>query len=270
MSLTDSQIERFSRHIILEGVGLAGQEKLQAAKVLLVGAGGLGSPAALYLAAAGIGTIGVADGDTVDLTNLQRQVIHHTADLGRMKVASAAEKMRAIHPDLRVRQYPERITADNALEIMAGYDFVIDATDSFASKFLLNDAAYFARKPLSHAGILRFEGQLMTILPGETACYRCLFHAPPPGDVPNCSSAGVLGVLPGAIGALQAAEAIKYILGLGDLLTNALLTADLLAMRFRRVSIRRNPACPLCGTPPRITSLQDLARRTCDLSGGAA
>ncbi len=268
MNLSEEQIERFSRHIILEEVGLEGQEKLQAASVLVVGLGGLGSPAALYLSAAGIGTLGFVDSDKVDISNLQRQVIHHTADIGRLKVESAADKARAINPDIDVQTYPVRINADNALEIMDGYDFIIDATDSFESKFLLNDAAYFGRKPLSHGGILRFEGQLMTILPDETACYRCLFHAPPEGDIPNCSQAGVLGVLPGTIGSLQATEAIKYLLNRGDLLTDALLTADLLAMRFRRVNIRRNPECPLCGEHPTIKALEEITRTMCEMKEG--
>ncbi len=266
MNLTDSQIERYSRHIILEQVGLAGQEALGRAKVLIVGAGGLGSPAALYLGAAGVGTLGIADADAVDLSNLQRQVIHHTADVGRPKVESAAERIRALNPEVTVRAYPERVRAANALAIMRDYDFVIDGTDSFAAKFLLNDAAYFAGKPLSHAGILRFEGQLTTIRPGASACYRCLFREPPPaGAVPSCSQAGVLGVLAGVVGCLQATEAIKYILGLGELLTDSLLTYDALAMRFRKVAVRRSPDCPLCGDRPSIKELVDPEEAACEL-----
>lgn len=269
MNLTDEQVERYSRHIILEQIGAAGQEKLLASKVLIVGAGGLGSPAALYLAAAGVGTLGIADADVVDLSNLQRQVIHHTSDVGTSKAASAAARIRAINPDVRVREHPVRVQASNAQGILRDYDFVIDGTDSFASKFLLNDAAWFARKPLSHAGILRFEGQLMTILPGESACYRCLFREPPPqGSVPSCSQAGVLGVLAGVIGCLQATEAIKHLLGVGDLLTNALLIYDALAMRFRKVPFRRNPECPLCGENPTVTELADAPEQVCDLSKG--
>ncbi len=269
MNLTDEQVERYSRHIILEQIGAAGQKKLLAAKVLIVGAGGLGSPAALYLAAAGVGTLGIADADAVELSNLQRQVIHHTADVGTAKVASAAARIRSINPDVRVREHPVRVQASNARDILRDYDFVIDGTDSFASKFLLNDAAWFARKPLSHAGILRFEGQLMTILPGESACYRCLFREPPPqGSVPSCSQAGVLGVLAGVIGCLQATEAIKHLLGVGDLLTDALLTYDALSMRFRKVPFRRNPECPLCGKNPAVTELADAPEQVCDLGKG--
>lgn len=267
MSLTDPQIERYSRHIILKEVGVAGQEKLLAAKVLLIGAGGLGAPAALYLAAAGVGTIGLVDGDRVDLTNLQRQVIHHTPDVGTDKVQSAATKMRALNPDVTVHTHKMLAQADNILELIRPYDFVLDGTDNFAAKFLVNDACYFARKPFSHAGILRFDGQLMTIVPGQSACYRCLFQAPPPpGAVPSCSQAGVLGVLAGVIGTLQATEAIKGVLGRGELLTNQLLTYNAWRMEFRKIAVRRNPRCPLCGAQPEITSLRDEAAPVCDLT----
>ncbi|MFO7534905.1 MAG: HesA/MoeB/ThiF family protein [Kiritimatiellia bacterium] len=266
MSLTDQQVERYSRHILLQEVGGRGQEKLLAGKVLLVGAGGLGSPAALYLAAAGVGTIGIMDADVVDLSNLQRQVIHATADVGRPKVESAAEKLRAINPDVTVRTYPERLAAVNALGVLGDYDFVIDGTDSFASKFLVADACHFAGKPYSHAGILRFDGQCMTVLPGQTACYRCVFAQPPPaGAVPSCSQAGVLGVLAGVIGTLQATEAIKYLLGAGELLTNRLLVYNALKLTFRTVRINRNEKCPLCGTAPTLTALRDEAPAVCSL-----
>jgi molybdopterin-synthase adenylyltransferase len=266
MSLTESQIERYSRHIILPEVGGKGQEKLLAGKVLLVGAGGLGCPAGLYLAAAGVGTLGLMDGDVVDLSNLQRQVAHHTPDLGKPKVESAAEKFRAINPDVTVRAYRERLTAANALPILRDYDFVIDGTDNFASKFLVADACHFAGKPYTHAGILRFNGQLMTVLPGKTACYRCVFNAPPPpGAVPSCSQAGVLGVLAGVIGTLQATEAVKFLLGQGELLTDKLLVYDGLRANFRTVSLKRNPKCPLCGEAPTITELKDEAAAACDL-----
>ena len=269
MELSDAQIERYSRHIIIEQVGVSGQEKLLSAKVLIVGAGGLGSPAALYLAAAGIGTIGIADADRVDLSNLQRQIIHHTADVGLEKARSAEAKMKAINPDVNVRVHPHYLRADNAIEIIKDYDFVIDGTDNFASKFLINDACFFARKPYSHAGILKFDGQLMTVLPGETACYRCIFDAPPPANaVPSCSRAGVLGVLAGVVGSLQATEAIKFVLGLGGLLTDALLTYDALQMNFRKVALRRNPRCRLCGASPAITQLRDEAQPVCDLKKG--
>ena len=266
MSLTEQQMERYSRHIILEQVGGAGQEKLLASKVLIIGAGGLGAPAAVYLAAAGIGTIGVVDGDKVDLSNLQRQIIHHTPDVGKDKVLSAESKMRAINPDVRVRTYNKRVGADNVRGIIREYDFVIDGTDNFPAKFLVNDACYFEGKPFSHAGILRFDGQLITVLPGQTTCYRCIFGAPPPANaVPSCSQAGVLGVLAGVIGSLQATEAIKYLLGIGELLTGALLTYNALTMQFRKVRLDRNPDCPLCGKKPRITELKDEEQIVCDL-----
>jgi len=268
VNLTEAQIERYSRHIILSEVGGKGQEKLLAGKVLLVGAGGLGSPAGLYLAAAGIGTIGVIDADVVDVTNLQRQVIHFTANLGQPKVDSAAEKMRAINPDVNVVTYHDRLTAANALEILADYDFVIDGTDNFPSKFLVADACHFSGTPYSHAGILRFDGQIMSVLPGESACYRCVFDAPPPkGAVPSCSQAGVLGVLAGVIGTLQATEAVKYLLGKGDLLTDSLLVYNALKTNFRKVGLKRNAKCPLCGEHPSITELKDEEQAVCDLAG---
>ena len=266
MALSDKQIERYSRHIILEQVGGVGQEKLLGSSVLIIGAGGLGSPAGLYLAAAGVGTIGIVDADKVDMTNLQRQIIHHTADVDTEKVVSAKAKINAVNPDVTVNTYPVLAKADNIRSIVSEYDFVLDGTDNFAAKFLINDACYFERKPYSHAGILRFEGQLMTILPGESTCYRCVFDSPPPsGSVPSCSQAGVLGVLAGVIGSLQAAEAIKYILGLGDLLADTLLTCSLLDMQFRKVPLKRNPDCPICGDNPRITELTDEAQPVCDL-----
>lgn len=277
MDLTEEQIERYSRHIILPEVGGKGQEKLLDGSVLLVGAGGLGSPAALYLAAAGIGRIGLIDGDVVDLSNLQRQIAHTTGDLGRPKTESAREKMQAINPDIRVDTFQERLTSSNALSVLRDYDFVIDGTDNFSSKFLVADACHFAGKPYSHAGILRFQGQTITVLPGRTTCYRCVFNSPPPpGAVPSCSQAGVLGVLAGVVGAIQATEAIKFLLGIGELLTNSLLVYDALTMRFRNVSLSRNRGCPLCGANPSITELQDAApAAACDLrpagrSDGAA
>lgn len=266
MSLTDAQIERYSRHILLPEVGGRGQEKLLAGRVLLVGAGGLGSPAALYLAAAGVGTLGLIDADVVDLSNLQRQIIHSMADLGHPKAESAANKMRALNPDVRVSTYHARLTAANALELLKEYDFVIDGTDNFPSKFLVADACHFAGKPYSHAGILRFDGQTMTVRPGVSACYRCVFNAPPPaGAVPSCSQAGVLGVLAGIMGALQATETIKYLLGQGDLLTDSLLVYNALKTTFRKVGLKRNPKCPLCGAAPVITELKDEAPAVCDL-----
>ena len=269
MELTEQQIERYSRHIILEQVGGGGQEKLLSSKVLIVGAGGLGSPAALYLAAAGVGTIGLIDADKVDLTNLQRQIIHFTADVGVEKVKSAQAKINAMNPDVTVKTYKQWARADNIGEIVREYDFVIDGTDNFPTKFLINDACYFEKVAFSHAGILRFDGQLITVIPDESACYRCLFEGPPPvGAVPSCSQAGVLGVLAGIIGSLQATEAIKYLLGLGDLLTNSLLTYDAMKMNFRKLNLSRNPDCPLCGDNPKITELFDEEQAVCDLKEG--
>jgi len=266
VSLNERQIERYSRQIILEEVGGTGQEKLLSSKVLIVGAGGLGAPAALYLAAAGVGTIGIVDYDKVDLTNLQRQIIHYTSDIGTDKVNSAKAKIQAINPDVTVRIHQARLTAENISEIIHQYDFVIDGTDNFPAKFLINDACYFEKIPFSHAGILRFDGQLITVLPGETTCYRCIFRSPPPaGVVPSCSQAGVIGALAGVIGSLQAAEAIKYLLGIGSLLTNTLLTYNTLTMEFRKVWLNRNPNCPLCGKNPQITELMDQEQVVCDL-----
>ena len=258
MELTEQQIERYSRQIILEEIGEIGQKKLLSSKVLIIGIGGLGSAAGLYLAAAGIGTIGIADYDKVELTNIQRQVIHFTSDIDTEKVDSAKAKIQAINPDVIVQTHQTRVTAENISAIIRQYDFIIDGTDNFPAKFLVNDACYFEKKPFSHAGILRFDGQLITILPGETTCYRCIFNSPPPaGVVPSSSEAGVLGVLAGVIGMLQATEAIKYLLGIGDLLTNALLVYNALEMRFYKVKLNRNPNCPLCGGNPQITKLKD-------------
>jgi molybdopterin/thiamine biosynthesis adenylyltransferase len=220
----------------------------------------------LYLAAAGVGTIGIIDADKVDVTNLQRQIIHHTEDVGVDKVRSAEAKMRAINPDVTVKTYREWAKAENIREIIREYDFVLDGTDNFPAKFLVNDACYFEKIPFSHAGILRFDGQLMTVIPGETACYRCIFHCPPPVDaVPSCSQAGVLGVLAGVIGSLQATETIKYILGTGDLLTNTLLVYNALKMDFRKVRLQPNPDCPLCGSDPEIRELKDEDQLVCDM-----
>ncbi len=268
MALTEEQIQRYSRNIILEQIGGEGQEKLLASKVLIVGVGGLGSPAALYLAAAGVGTIGLLDGDQVDLTNLQRQIIHHTNDVGKRKVASAKKRIRAINPDVTVRTYDVWARADSIRDIIKAYDFVIDATDNFPAKFLINDACYFERIPFSHGGILQFEGQLMTIIPGQTACYRCLFPGPPPAKaVAPCGQAGVLGVLPGVVGSLQATEAIKYLLGIGELLTGSLLTYNALTTDFRKVPAKRRADCALCGRNATITALTDEGKMTCNRKG---
>jgi molybdopterin/thiamine biosynthesis adenylyltransferase len=235
---------------------------------MIIGAGGLGSPIALYLAAAGVGTIGIADADLVELSNLQRQIAHQTKDIGVPKVLSAREKMEAMNPDVRVNTYHEWISAANILNIIEKYDFVIDGTDNFAAKFLINDACVLAGKPYSHGGILHFVGQTLTFIPGQSACYRCIFPTPPPKDaIPTCSQAGVLGVLPGVIGMIQATEALKYLLGMGELLASRLLIYDALAMTFRTVQVRRNAHCPICGENPTITELKDEldALNVCDL-----
>ena len=238
MNLNDEQIERYSRHIILQGVGGEGQEKLLNGKVLIIGAGGLGAPVALYLAAAGVGTIGIIDADVVDISNLQRQVIHFTPDIGRPKVDSAKEKMNQINPDVEVITYHDFFTKDNALDIIKDYDFIVDGTDSFPSKFLINDACVLGNKPFSHGGILRFDGQTMTHVPGS-ASYRCVFKKQPPKNaVPTCSQAGVFGAVAGMLGTIQAAEAIRFLTGVGDLLTNRILIFDALNMKFRTVNVK--------------------------------
>lgn len=245
--LTATQKERYARHLMLEGVGEEGQEKLLAGSVLVVGAGGLGSPALLYLAAAGVGRLGIADGDLLEVSNLQRQIIHRTAGLGTAKTASAQAALQSLNPDSCVELYSERVTAENVAALLAGYDFVIDATDNFEAKFLLNDACVAAGKAYSHGGILRFSGQTLTVLPGKSPCYRCIFPEAPEDEVAvACSKAGVLGVLPGIIGTIQATEAIKYLLGIGDLLAGRLLTYDAAALKFREIPVRRNPRCPAC------------------------
>lgn len=270
MNFSDSQVERYSRHLILDEVGLEGQQKLLNSSVLIIGAGGLGSPAALYLAAAGVGTIGIADADEVDLSNLQRQVIHTTADLGKSKVESAKETIEAINPDVEVVCYDEFIVAANIEEIIEDYDFIIDGVDNFPTKYLINDACVLNEKAFSHAGILRFEGQTFTYDPTnpESACYRDLYPEPPPADaVPSCSQAGVLGVLGGILGTIQATEAIKCILGTGDLLVNRLMHYDAKKMDFRTFKFKRNKHW-LPGAPhPTITELLDHQIPTCDLKG---
>ncbi|PAF45513.1 HesA/MoeB/ThiF family protein [Helicobacter sp. 11S02629-2] len=247
MALNEEQKQRYLRHLMLEDVGVEGQEKLQAAKVLVIGAGGLGSPVLLYLTAAGIGNIGVLDFDKVDISNLQRQVIHRTADIDVPKVESAKAKMNALNPEVKVDTYQVKLDSKNALELFSKYDFIIDATDNFAGKFLINDAAFLAKKPLSHAGVLKYRGQAMTILPGESACFACAFDAPPPVELNSYFKAGLFGVVPGLLGCVQASEAIKYFLGVGDLLLNTLLTADLKTMEFRRVEVKKDSECRVCG-----------------------
>lgn len=265
MKLTNEQIERYSRQIILKEVGGKGQEKLLNSKVLVIGAGGLGSPALLYLASAGVGTIGIVDGDKVDITNLQRQVIHFTEDVNKEKIYSAKEKIEKINPDVKVITYNTRVNASNIREIIREFDFIIDGTDNFPAKFLINDACFFEKKPFSHGGILRFQGQTLTYLP-ENACYRCIFDTPPPkGLVPTCSEAGIIGVMAGLLGVIQASEAIKYILSTGQLLTNKLLFIDLLNLEFRTINFKRNKNCPLCGENPTIRDLIDYEAAVCDI-----
>ncbi len=267
---TEEQLERYSRHILLQEIGVEGQEKLLKSKVLIIGAGGLGSPAALYLAAAGVGTIGIADADIVELSNLQRQIIHFTEDLNLKKVASAKDKIKRISPDTEVETYHVFIKADNAQDIIKNYDFIIDGTDSFATKFLINDACIFEKKPFSHGGILRFRGQATTVIPYISACYRCMFDTPPPADsVPTCSQAGILGSVAGMLGTIQATEALKFITGCGDLLMDTLLTFDALSMDFRNITLSKNDNCRVCSDHPEITRVTDEEQVACDLSKGA-
>lgn len=244
---TEEELRRYSRQILLDGFGEEGQSRLRDGRVLIVGSGGLGSPAAYYLAAAGVGFIGIADGDRVDTSNLQRQILHNTADLGRLKVESAKEKLTKLNPGVRITAYPERLTPENASDIISPYDFVVEATDSYSTKYLVNDTCVALGKPFCLGGILKLEGQAMTHLPG-TACYRCLFPVPPnPEDVPTASQVGVLGSAVGIVGSVQATEVIKYLTGIGRLLTDRLLSVDAATMAFSTVAIRRNPACPICG-----------------------
>lgn len=263
---TEEQLERYSRHILLQDVGVEGQAKLMDAKVLVVGAGGLGAPIALYLAAAGIGKIGIVDGDSVDLSNLQRQVIHFEKDINTPKVDSAKEKMLAINPEIEVETYQECLRADNIREIIRGYDFLVDGTDNFPTKFLVNDACVMEDIPFSHGGILRFDGQTMTVVPGKSACYRCAFRQPPPPDaVPTCSQAGVLGAIAGMLGTIQAAEVLKFVTGVGELLTSTLLTFDAKTMDFKKIKLHKQQNCPVCGEEPTITELFDEEQTFCSL-----
>lgn len=242
MPLTQEEIQRYSRHLVLPEVGVSGQEKLKSAKVLLIGSGGLGSPIAMYLAAAGVGTLGIIDDDVVDITNLQRQILHGSDDVGRPKVESAADTIRKINPLVRVNGYRERLNRNNILKLLEGYDFIVDGTDNFQTRYLVNDACVMTRKPFVYGSIYRFEGQVSVFWPGKGPTYRCLFPEPPPPDLaPSCSEGGVLGILPGIIGTLQATEAIKIILGKGELLLGRLLLVDALRMEFRTIRIRPNP-----------------------------
>lgn len=254
---SEEQIKRYSRHIILPEVGGKGQKKLLSSSVLCIGAGGLGAPIIEYLAAAGVGTIGIMDDDDVDLSNLQRQVIHG-GNVGMPKVESAKQFVNRLNPDINVKTYKERLNANNVEDIFKEYDIVVDGSDNFATRYLVNDACVLTNTPLSHGSIYRFEGQVTTIIPHEGPCYRCSFeHAPPPGMVPSCQEAGVLGVLPGIIGVIQATEVVKYLLGIGDLLTGRLIYYDALNMTFDEMKIRKNKNCPVCGEQPKITSIRE-------------
>jgi adenylyltransferase/sulfurtransferase len=256
--LSSDELARYARHLTLPQVGLEGQARLRAARVLLIGAGGLGSPAALYLAAAGVGTLGIVDDDLVDLSNLQRQILHDTRSLGRAKTASAAERIQGLNPNVRVETFPERLTSANARAIIAAFDVVIDGSDNFPTRYLVNDACVLERRPLIYGSIFRFEGQLSVFATPGGPCYRCLFADPPPPElVPSCIEAGVLGVLPGIVGTLQALEALKWILGIGTSAVGRLLLIDALALRMREIAVARDPACPVCGDHPVIHELID-------------
>ena len=257
-ALTHEEIARYSRHLILPEVGMEGQQRLKAAKVLLVGTGGLGAPMALYLAAAGVGTLGLVDFDVVDASNLHRQVIHSTPDVGRPKLDSAADKLNALNPDVKVVKHNTMLTSANAMEILADYDIVADGTDNFQTRYLVNDACVLSGKPNVYGSIFRFEGQASVFATEEGPCYRCLYpEPPPPGLVPSCAEGGVLGILPGLVGIIQASEVVKLILGKGDPLIGRLLLVDVLGMRFRELKLRKNPDCPVCGTHPTVTALID-------------
>ena len=260
ITLSNDEILRYSRHLIMPEVGMEGQQKLKAAHVLCIGAGGLGSPLALYLGAAGVGTLGIVDFDVVDYTNLQRQIIHTTADVGRKKLDSATEKLKAINPFLNIRTFETKLTSENALEIFADFDIIADGTDNFPTRYLVNDACVLTGKPNVYGSIFRFEGQASVFATKEGPCYRCLYPAPPPpGLVPSCAEGGVLGILPGLVGVIQATEAIKLILGKGEPLISRLLLIDALGMKFRELKLRKNPDCPVCGTHPTVTRLIDYS-----------
>src|SRR6476659_5231923 len=257
-ALSNEEVLRYSRHLIMPEVGMEGQQKLKAARVLCIGTGGLGSPLALYLSAAGVGTLGLVDFDVVDFTNLQRQVIHFTSDVGRPKLESAKEKIAAINPYVDVKTFETRLTSQNALEIFSGFDIIVDGTDNFPTRFLVNDACVFTGKPNVYGSIFRFEGQASVFATKDGPCYRCLYpEPPPPGLVPSCAEGGVLGVLPGMIGIVQATEAIKLITGIGEPLIGRFMIYDALKMKFRELKLRKDPDCPVCGTHPTVTKLID-------------
>ena len=267
-SLNKEEILRYSRHLIMSEVALEGQQKLKAARVLCVGTGGLGSPLALYLAAAGVGTLGIVDFDVVDYTNLQRQVIHHTKDVGRPKLDSASEKIAALNPFVDIKRFDTMLTSANALEIFKDFDIIADGTDNFATRYLVNDACILSGKPNVYASIFRFEGQASVFGVEDGPCYRCLYpEPPPPGLVPSCAEGGVLGVLPGLLGIIQATEVIKLILGSGDPLVGRLLLVDALGMKFSELKIRKDPDCPVCGANPTVKELIDY-EQFCGVRGG--
>lgn len=264
MEFREDQLQRYSRHIILPEVGGRGQKKILQARVLIIGAGGLGCPVGYYLAAAGVGTIGMIDNDSVELSNLQRQIAHNTDRVGMLKVESAKTTFEALNPDVTVVGIKDRMTKDNIMGFMKDYDIVVDGSDNFPTRYLVNDACVMLKKPLVSGAILRFEGQVTTVLPGEGHCYRCLFEEmPPAGLVPSCQEAGVIGAIPGVVGSLQAIEVFKLILGKGDVLKNTLLIYDALKTTFRRVKVPKNPECPVCGDNPTITELQDYDAGYC-------
>ena len=268
--LSNDEILRYSRHLIMPEVGMAGQQKLKAARVLCIGAGGLGSPLALYLAAAGVGTLGLVDFDVVDLTNLQRQIIHTVDDVGRPKLDSAAEKLAAINPLIKVRKFETKLTSQNALDLFREFDVIADGTDNFPTRYLVNDACVLSGKPNVYASIFRFEGQASVFATEQGPCYRCLYpDPPPPGLVPSCAEGGVLGILPGLLGVIQATEVIKLILGSGDPLIGRLLLVDALGMRFRELRVRKNPECPVCGANPSVRELIDY-NQFCGVRGEEA
>jgi adenylyltransferase/sulfurtransferase len=270
VSLTNDEILRYSRHLIMPEVGMEGQLKLKAAKVLCIGAGGLGSPLALYLGAAGVGTLGLVDFDVVDYTNLQRQIIHRTEDVGRPKLDSAADKLKAMNPFLNIKKFNTHLSSDNALEIFKDFDIIADGTDNFPTRYLTNDACVISGKPNVYASIFRFEGQASVFGMPDGPCYRCLYpEPPPPGLVPSCAEGGVLGILPGLLGVIQATEVIKLILGSGDPLIGRLLLVDALGMKFRELKLRKNPDCPVCGKNPTIKKLIDY-QEFCGIRGEEA
>jgi sulfur-carrier protein adenylyltransferase/sulfurtransferase len=269
VNLTPSEIQRYARHLIMPEVAMEGQKRLKAAKVLCIGTGGLGSPLSLYLAAAGIGTIGLADFDVVDISNLQRQIIHYTSDVGRPKIESAEEKLKAVNPALTIIRHEHTVDSSNALEMFAGYDVIVDGTDNFPTRYLVNDACVLLGKPNVYGSIFRFDGQATVFFPPHGPCYRCLYPEPPPPDlVPNCAEGGVLGILPGLIGVVQATETVKLILGTGTPLVGRLLLYDALEMTFREMKVRKTPLCPICGDRPTIHELIDY-QEFCGVRAGS-